>query len=43
MLKQIKYTENYDLMKTSKFVTYLDMNNLYGLGLSEHLPYGEFK
>ena len=38
-----KYTENYDPKKPSKFITYLDMNNLYGWGLSEYLPYGEFK
>ena len=29
-----KYTENYDLKKPSKCITYLDMNNLYGWGLS---------
>ena len=25
-----KYTENYDFKKPSTFITYLDMNNLYG-------------
>ena len=38
-----KYTENYDPKKPSKFITYLDMNNLYGWAMSEYLPYGEFK
>ena len=34
---------DYDPKKPSKFITYLDMNNLYGWGLSEYLPYGGFK
>ena len=38
-----KYTENYDPKKSSKFITYLDMNNLHGWGLSEYLPHGEFE
>ena len=38
-----KYTENYDLKKPSTFITYLDMNNLYGWVMSVYLPYGEFK
>ena len=38
-----KYTENYDPKKPSTFITYLDMNNLYGWAMSEYLPYGEFK
>ena len=29
-----KYPENYDPKKLSKFITYLDMNNLYGWGSS---------
>ena len=28
---------------SSKLITYLDMNNLYGWGLSDYLPYGGFK
>ena len=32
-----KYTENYDPQKPSTFITYLDMNNLYGWGLSEFI------
>ena len=38
-----KYMNDYDPKKLSKFVCYLDMNNLYGWGLSEYLPYGRFK
>ena len=34
-----KYTENYDHKKASTFITYLDMNNLYGWAMSEYLPY----
>ena len=44
MQKPITNTQkNYDPKKPSKFITYLDMNNLYGWGLNEYLPYGEFK
>ena len=38
-----KYIENYDLKKPSTFITYLDMNNLYGWAMSEYLPYDGFK
>ena len=38
-----KYINDYDSKKSSKFTTYLDMDNLYGCGLSEYLPYGGFK
>ena len=38
-----KYMNDHDSKKPSKFITYLDMNNLYGWGLSEYLPYGGFK
>ena len=34
---------DYDSKKPSTFITFLDMNNLYGWGLSEYLPYGGFK
>ena len=37
-----KYMKNYDPKKPSKFITYLDMNNLYGWAMS-YLPYGGFK
>ena len=38
-----KYMKNYDPTKPSKFITYLDMNNLYGWAMSGYLPYGGFK
>ena len=38
-----KYMNDYDSKKPSKFLTYLDMNHLYGWGLSSYLPYGGFK
>ena len=42
MLKLITNTTNdYDPKKPSTFITYLDMNNLYGWPMSKYLPYGE--
>ena len=38
-----KYMNDYDPEKPSTFITYLDMNNLYGWAMSEYLPYGEFE
>ena len=38
-----KYTRDDDPKKPSTFITYLDMNNLYGWAMSEYLPYGELK
>ena len=38
-----KYMKNYDPTKPSNYVSYLDMNNLYGWALSSYLPYGGFK
>ena len=38
-----KYMNDYDPTNLSTFITYLDMNNLYGWAMSEYLPYGEFK
>ena len=35
--------KNYDPKKPSKFITYLDLNNLYGWAMSGYLPYGGFK
>ena len=35
--------KNYDPKKPPKFITYLDMNNLYGWAMSRYLPYGGFK
>ena len=37
------YMNDYDPKKPSKFITYLDMNNLYGWRLSDYLTYGGFK
>ena len=34
---------DYDPKKLSTFISHLDMNNLYGLLMSEYLPYGGFK
>ena len=34
---------DYDPKKSSTFISYLDMNNLYGWALSEYLPCGRFK
>ena len=34
---------DYDLKKLSTFISYLDMNNLYGCTMSEYLPYEGFK
>ena len=38
-----KYTKNYDSKKLSTFITFLDMNNLYGWAMSKYLLYGEFE
>ena len=38
-----KCMKNYDPKKPSKFVTYLDMNNLCGWAMSDYLPSGRFK
>ena len=35
--------KDYDPKKPSKFITNLDMNNLYGWAMSGYLPYGGFK
>ena len=34
--------EEYDPSQPSKYVTYLDANNLYGWGMSKPLPTGNF-
>ena len=34
---------NYDQTKPSKYISYLDMNNLYDRAMSGYLPYGRFK
>ena len=38
-----KYMKNYDPTKESKYIIDLDINNLYGWGMSRYLPYGKFK
>ena len=38
-----KYMKNYDPKKLSKYILYLDMNNLYCWAMSSYLPYGGFK
>ena len=38
-----KYMKNYDSTKPSKFITSLDMNNVYGRAMSGYLPHGGFK
>ena len=35
--------KHYDLTKTSIYISYLDMNNLYGCGMCDYLPCGGFK
>ena len=34
---------DYDAIKQSTFISYLDRNNLYGWAMSEHLPYEGFE
>ena len=38
-----KYMNDYKPKKLSTFITYLDMNNLYGWAMSKYLPYDGFK
>ena len=38
-----KNLDDYDPKKLSTFISYLDMNNLYGWAMSKYLPYGGFK
>ena len=33
----------YDDSKPSKYIRYLDANNLYGWAMSQYLPYSKFK
>ena len=35
--------EYYDSTEESKYITYLDANNLYGWAISQYLLYSEFK
>ena len=38
-----KYMTKYDKGKPSKYISYLDANNLYGWAMSQYMPYGGFK
>ena len=38
-----RYTNDYDPRKNSTFISYLEMNKLYGWAMSVYLPYEEFK
>ena len=38
-----KYMKNYDPSKQSEFISYQDMNNLYGWEMSEYFPCEGFK
>ena len=38
-----KYCPDYDKNKPSTFISYLDMNNLYGWAMNEYLLYGGFE
>lgn len=38
-----KNLKNYDSSKPSKYISYVDANNLYGLAMSQYLPYADFK
>ena len=38
-----KYMKCYDSSKESKYIMYLDVNNLYGWTMSQYLPYSGFK
>ena len=37
-----KYMKNYDPAKPSKYISYLDMNNLYGWSKNRYLIFGGF-
>ena len=38
-----KYMKEYDETAFSKYIMYLDANNLYGWAMSQYLPTGNFK
>ena len=38
-----EYLNDYDSKKPSIFISFFDMNNLYGWAMSEYLPCGRFK
>ena len=38
-----EYMQSYDVNEPSKFIVYLDANNLYGWAMVRYLPYSGFK
>ncbi|KAK9869282.1 hypothetical protein WA026_003035 [Henosepilachna vigintioctopunctata] len=38
-----KYMEDFDPSKHSKYILYLDVNNLYGYSMTQYLPYDDFE
>ena len=38
-----EYSSDYDNEKLKTYITYLDMNNLYGYAMTQYLPYANFK
>ena len=38
-----KYCPDYNKNKPENYISYLDLNNLYGDAMSKYLPYGGFK
>ena len=38
-----KYCPDYHKEKPKNYIRYPDMNNLYGHGMSQYLPYADFK
>ena len=38
-----EYCPDYDKNRPSTFISYLDMNNLYGWAMNEYIPYEGFK
>ena len=38
-----EYCSDYDSKKSKTYIIYLDMNNLYGYGMSQYLSYANFK